>query len=290
MFADICRSTHLYSELGDDRAAALVNSLLAEATAVVTSVGGRVIRSMGDDVLCTFEQPAQALQAAAGIHEAVRRFSDSSGHNLALRIGMNTGTVILHQDDILGDTVNMAARVAAIAKARQTVVSPHTVDQLEQVPEGLIRPLAQVTLKGKAGPVPLFEFLDTNSAEDITEVGSALQFPKSDRLLLHFQSQDVQLDYRLVRFLMGRAPECDLVMEHPLVSRHHAEIRYLNNEFVLLDFSTNGTELVIGGQTVPVHHGQRALRGQGSIYLGRTSYNRSFEIAFDASGGSKRIS
>jgi hypothetical protein len=54
---------------------------------------------------------------------------------------------------------------------------------------------------------------------------------------------------------------------------------------VLIDFSTNGTELIINGRARSLHHSQAALRGNGSIFLGRTIYNRKFEISFQASGG-----
>jgi len=190
----------------------------------------------------------------------------------------------------MGATVNMAARLSSVAKAGQTMVSSRTVDMLNRVPAGLLRPLGDFSLKGKSGPLSVFEFLDFEQEDEITQVGAAIQFPKSNRLSISFQSQRDQLDFLLVRYLFGRAPDCNLVMEHPLVSRHHAEIRYRNNEFVLTDFSTNGTELIMNGRPRTIHHSQAALRGNGSIFLGRTTYNRKFEIAFQASGGSRSIS
>jgi class 3 adenylate cyclase len=286
MFADICRSTYLFSQLGDEQAAALIGKTLNHAGYLVQACQGSVLRSMGDDIMCIFDDPHDALRAALDIHEEISHFSSGAGGNLRMRIGINSGSVLFAEGDILGESVNTAARLSAIAKSGQTVVSGNTIDLLDRVPRGMIRPLGDISLKGLSGPIPVFEFLDTNEEDDITQVGAVpSQFPKSNRLSIRFQSRTEQLDYRLVRFLLGRHPDCDLVLDHPQVSRHHAEIRYQNNEFVLIDVSTNGTEVISGGRSRSIHHGQAALRGSGSIYLGRTVYNPKFEIAFEASGG-----
>jgi len=291
VFADICRSTWLFNQLGDDRAAALVGELLKTASSVVAAQHGIVLRSKGDDVLCIFSDPLDALQASMDIHAALNRFPPVGNVDCAMKIGINSGPVLLSEGDLLGGTVNIAARLSGVAKAGQTVVSRHTIDRLDLLPEGLLlRPLGDISLKGKSGPVPVFELLDASRQDEITQVGRvAIQLPRSNRLSIRFQSLHSNLDYLLVRFLLGRGPECDLVLDHPLVSRQHAEIRYRSNEFVLIDFSTNGSELITGGQTRSLRHSQAALRGQGSIFLGGTSYNRQFEIAFHASGGLRGI-
>jgi adenylate cyclase len=288
MFVDICRSTYLFSELGDEKAAKLVGKALHCAGSVVQAHEGKVLRTKGDDILCIFDEPVNALQASIDIHAEIRHFSSGDCSDLSMRIGINSGSALLAEGDILGDSVNTAARLSSIAKAGQTIVSAHTVDLLDRVPRGIIRPVGDISLKGLSGPIPVFELLDTNEQSEITQVGSvSLHFPRSNRLSIRFQSRQHQLDYRLVRFLLGRHHDCDLVLDHPLVSRHHAEIRYQNDEFVLIDVSTNGTELISGGRSRSLHHSQAALRGSGSIYLGRTVYNRNFEIAFDASGGAR---
>jgi adenylate cyclase len=288
MFADICRSTYLFSELGDEQAAKLVGKALHCASSLVQARDGDVLRTKGDDILCIFNDPLDALQAAIDIHAEIRPSSSEAGGDLSMRIGINSGSALLADGDILGNSVNTAARLSSIAKAGQTIVSAHTVDLLDCVPRGMIRPLGDISLKGLSSPIPVFELLDINEQDEITQVGAvSLHFPRSNRLSIRFQSRKDQLDYRLVRFLLGRHPDCDMVLDHPLVSRHHAEIRYQNYEFVLIDVSTNGTELISGGQSRSLRHSQAALRGSGSIYLGRTVYNRNFEIAFDASGGSR---
>ena len=285
MFADICRSTDLFGELGDQKAARLVGQSLDRAAAMVTRSNGRVLRSHGDDILCIFEEPVDAFEAALNIH---RGASEDADQEVSMRVGIHSGTVLLADGDLFGDCVNTAARLVSLAKAGQTVLSGETLESGKNLPFGLIRPLGDLSLKGKSGPVSVFELLDSSVQDEITQVGAlSLNLPRSNLLSLRFQSSDFRLDYRLQRFQLGRHPRCDLVVDHHLVSRNHAEIRYRNNEFVLLDFSTNGTELITGGRSRTLHHSQAALRGKGSIFLGGTVYNRMLEIAFESGGGAR---
>lgn len=285
MIADICDSTLLFSQLGDEKAFALVNDALKEAARLVKQHGGVVLRTKGDDVLCMFSDAFNALQASMAIHAA---FDSRHSTELAMSIGINSGPALLSEGDILGDTVNIAARLSAFAKSGQTLVCSSTIDLLSQPSISFIRPFGEITFKGKTTPVSTFEVLSESDQEEITQAGpTPLVFPRSSQISLRFQAREIQLDYLLTRFRLGRSPDCELIMDHPLVSRHHAEISYLDNEFVLRDFSTNGTELIVGGRSVHLHHKQAALRGSGSIFLGRTTYNRKFEIAFHASGGTR---
>lgn len=287
MFADICRSTFLFDELGDEPAAQLVSGVLARAARVIEQHGGTVLRTKGDDILCIFDHPRNALQAALGIHRCT---FEGRGARVSMRIGINSGNALLADGDLLGDSVNVAARLAQCAKAGQTIVAAHTANRAGPVPSGLLRPLGEMSLKGKHEPLAIFEILDTDGNDEITQVGSlSNQFPRSTMLLIQHRSLRFRLDYRLRRFLLGRMPDCDLVVDHPLVSRHHAEIRHEGNEFVVDDFSTNGTEILVNGAPRLIHRARSALRGTGAIYLGRTMYSRDLEITFEASGGSRPV-
>lgn len=288
MFADVCRSTYLFSELGDIVAAALLQNTLESTSRMVASNGGKVVRTQGDDVFCLFANPAGALKAALDIHRNTRQLSSRTSAKLEMRIGINTGPVLVSGKDILGDTVNIAARLCNLAKGGQTIVSSSYLKSLKIVPPGLFRDLGDVPIKGKPTPLALFELLDEEQQDEITQVGQPLRAaPASNRLSIAFQGRPFNLDYRLVRFLLGRNHDCDLVVDNPLVSRHHAEIRYLGQGFILTDFSTNGTLVVRDGQRRILQHGQLTLHGRGSIFLGRTNYSYEHEITFHA-GGSLR--
>lgn len=288
MFADICRSTDLFSELGDTAAASLIQQTLKSASSTVESNGGKVLRTQGDDVFCLFAGPDGAFKAALEIHRNARSISGRAETSLEMRIGINTGSVLRSGREILGDTVNIAARLCNLAKGGQTIVSLFTAQAAEAVPPGLFRSLGDIQLKGKSSPLPLLELLDREQQDEITQVGPIRRTePVSNRLSIEFQGRAINLDYRLVRFLLGRNDDCNLVLNNPMVSRHHAEIRYTGKEFVLADFSTNGTLVIRNGRRRNLQHSQVALHGRGSIFLGRTNYSREFAINFHT-GGSMR--
>lgn len=285
MFADIARSTHLFETMGDEEAARMVMEILEAAASVVTANRGVVLRSHGDDVLCTFAEAADAAEAALAIHAAIRALSTSRSGEICMRIGINSGSALMAHGDLLGDCVNVAARLAAFAKAGQTIVSSQTLDALGELNGRLIRPVGEISLKGKAGPVTVSELYDSRELDEITQTGPIEPRPQtSTRLHLRFRSRHHRLDFLLVRFLLGRAPDCDLILDHPLVSRHHAEIRFENGVFVLRDFSTNGTVLISRGSSRSLHHSPATLRGRGAILLGRTGFDRRLEIAYHADG------
>lgn len=285
MFADICRSTDLFSELGDTAAAVLIQQALKSASTAVESNGGKVLRTQGDDIFCLFAGPAGAFKAALEIHRNSRTLSARTATKLDFRIGINTGPVLRSGKEFLGDTVNIASRLSNLAKGGQSIISSFTVQELKTTPPGLFRSLGEIQIKGKPGPLSLFELLDQEQEDEITQVGPVLRTaPVCNRLSIEFQGRVIGLDYRLVRFLLGRDDGCDLVLNNHLVSRHHAEIRYLGKGFVLADFSTNGTLVIRDGQRRVLQHGQLALRGRGSIFLGRTNYSQEFAINFHAGG------
>jgi len=291
MIADVCRSSWLCDTMGDAKAAALISRTLQSCASIAERHGGRVLRSKGDDVLCIFDVPETALRTALEIHSASQSGWSASDVDCKMRIGIHTGPMLYSGGEVFGDTVNVAARLCDLAKGGQSIISQDMARQTTDTSWSRVRPLGDVSLKGKSGPMLLYDLLDPNLQDEITQVGTAsLFFPASNTLNIRFQSREQKLDYLLVRYLLGRSAECDLVLEHPLVSRHHAEIRYQNSEFVLIDFSTNGTLLITGGEPRLLHHGQAALRGSGVFYLGRTNYNRAFEITYQASGGPRGFS
>ena len=285
MFVDICDSTFLFSKLGDEKAFTLVEGALRKASELVIQHGGQVLRTKGDDILCTFSNPGDSLKASMSIHSS---FTSHLPSELSMSIGINSGSALLSDGDLLGDTVNIAARLSNFAKAGQTLISSSTLNALDHLPSSLIRPFGEITLKGKTQPISTFEVLNQDDQDEITQVGpTPLRLHKSNRLTLRYQGQELRLDYLLNRFRLGRSPDCELVLDHPMVSRHHAEIIYRGNEFFLHDFSTNGTELITQDRSIHLHHKEAALRGRGSFFLGRTSYNRKFAIDFRVDGNSR---
>jgi class 3 adenylate cyclase len=122
VFTDIVGSTVRASELGDERWQALLARHDTLLRRQVERFGGEMIKSTGDGILATFDSPARAIRCALAIREVVR------GLDLTLRIGIHTGEVELHDREVAGIAVHVAARVQSCAQPNEVVVSRTVAD------------------------------------------------------------------------------------------------------------------------------------------------------------------
>ena len=110
----------------EEHALALLGNRMATAQGLVKHHRGRVFKLTGDGLLAEFASPVEAVRAALEIQEAMRAANDQAGPNdqLVLRVGVNLGDVVESGDDLMGDAVNVAARLESIAKTATTVATP----------------------------------------------------------------------------------------------------------------------------------------------------------------------
>jgi len=198
-----------------------------------------------------------------------------------MRIGINSGPVLVSKDSVHGNTVNIAARLAQQAKARQSLVSASAVTSAGDRFSGEMRPIGVLSLKGKAGMVRVHELIIPEYREEVTQVNSIrIVKPRSFLLTIRYHTQQNRFNPMLVRYLFGRSNNCDQIIDHPTISREHAEILFLNGRFLLRDFSTNGSVIIQGNKVTQLHRSSTELIGDGEIYLGRTSRIPRFRIEF----------
>jgi len=93
---------------------------------------GRIVNTAGDSVLAEFASPVQAVRCAVEIQDALRARNDSLPENqrLQFRIGVNLGDVTVKGDDLLGDGINVAARLESVADPGGICVSSSVYDQI----------------------------------------------------------------------------------------------------------------------------------------------------------------
>ncbi len=117
----------------EEHALGLLGARMAIAGGVVTHHRGRVFKLTGDGLLAEFASPVEAVRAALEIQEAMRAANDPAGPDdqLILRIGVNLGDVVESGDDLMGDAVNVAARLESIAKPGGICVSAAVYEQIE---------------------------------------------------------------------------------------------------------------------------------------------------------------
>jgi class 3 adenylate cyclase len=132
VFTDLVGSTALYERVGDAAAYALVRRHFTVLFDVVTRHGGRVVKTVGDSVMASFDVPSHGVQAAIACVDAIAAMTDSAGAptGLWLRAGVHTGSCLAIEAngvmDYFGGAVNLAARVESLAERGEVVVSSST--------------------------------------------------------------------------------------------------------------------------------------------------------------------
>jgi class 3 adenylate cyclase/tetratricopeptide (TPR) repeat protein len=123
VFSDLVDSTALLARLGDDQMEGIRRAHADDVTGVVDAAGGRVIKTLGDGAMASFESALGALRAAAGIQAAVQRLDAAHGGlGIVARVGVAVGEPISHEDDLHGMAVVIASRLCSAAPAGEVLV------------------------------------------------------------------------------------------------------------------------------------------------------------------------
>ena len=115
MLADVVGYSRMMSRSEDDthnRFAGHAHELIDPA---INKYGGRLVRSMGDGFLVEFVSALDAVRCALDIQRELTAQEAKEPERIQLRIGINTGDVLVDRRDIYGTSVNIAARIEAIA-------------------------------------------------------------------------------------------------------------------------------------------------------------------------------
>ena len=119
MFTDVVDSTAISKEMGDEGWAEAISEHFRSVKAIVEEQGGVQIKTLGDGGMYVFHSATSAMQTAIGIQALV----DGSDDRVRLRVGVHTGDLLPDDSDVIGLTVNKAARIAALAEGGQILVS-----------------------------------------------------------------------------------------------------------------------------------------------------------------------
>src|SRR5262245_7905491 len=101
--------------------------------AIIARFHGRIANTAGDSVLAEFESPVEGVRAAVEIQEALgaRNASLPPERRMQFRIGVNLGDIMVKDGDLLGDGVNIAARLQSIAEPGGVFISGTVFDQVD---------------------------------------------------------------------------------------------------------------------------------------------------------------
>jgi class 3 adenylate cyclase/tetratricopeptide (TPR) repeat protein len=166
LFADLCGFTALSQTLDPEELSDLVGRYTRLVDDLVGRYGGTVDKHIGDAVMALFgapmahdDDPLRAAHVALHIHEALAQLSEGVGRPLQAHVGIANGEVVAgmlgraeaHDYTVLGDSVNLAARLVGAAGAGQTLISEGVQRALSG--RGICDALGQMQFKGTDGPV-----------------------------------------------------------------------------------------------------------------------------------------
>jgi adenylate cyclase len=262
LFADIGGSTKLYVEVGDERASEIVAGTLDLWSGLTVEGGGNVVQLRGDGMLCIFPAVDAALQAVVRMRDLPYQGS------LSMHAGLHAGAVRHEAEQLYGDVVNVAARMADIAKKFEIVLTAAAQRQLSDASRWKnLRLIRQVPVKGKAEPMDVY--LLARDGRGLTDYHPPPRKPAAARLRLRYRDRSFMMEAEVTACVIGRDGDCQINVDHRLASRRHASIECSADKFFLHDHSTNGT-YILERQAVPVlvHRELYQLKESGVISLG----------------------
>jgi len=128
-FADLAGFTRLTRVLGEQELAAIVETFETGAADIVAAHGGRLVKTLGDEVMFIAPSADSGVSIALALHE----LRGPDGERLRLRIGLATGRLVTLMGDYYGQTVNLASRLTAVARPGGTLVDQATEEALVDV-------------------------------------------------------------------------------------------------------------------------------------------------------------
>lgn len=276
MFADISGSTALYETLGDAVARDLVSRCIALMTRSLEKFQGELIKTIGDEIMCVFPSPREALLAACDMQEAVEKDRPAGTTRMFLRIGFHYGEVIRENNDVFGDAVNVAARMAGVSRARQILATLAAVDALPPELRGKARQIRRAAVKGKQEVLDIFQVIWQQDDTDVTRVSMPARFRPPEvleELVLSHLEQQFTVGMNSRSALLGRGDSGQIVVADDFASRQHARVEYRDGKFIIADLSINGTYVRFAdGHVLHAVQEEILLRGSGSISLGRAFF------------------
>jgi adenylate cyclase len=275
LFADISGSTALYDNLGDVLAQRLIAKCITTMTNEISAYQGVVVKTIGDEIMCTFPDAESALNAACAMQRAVKNDNQGSSQPMHIRIGFHYGDVICESDDVFGDTANVAAHVAKITRANQILATQTVFDALPPNLKSKTRRIMRSDFKGKQAQFDIFMIIWGTEDMDSTRIGiPAYRKPQDEEsnneLMLRYHDHSCMVNKKHRTVILGREEICDIIVHSDFASRQHVRIEFRSGKFFIVDQSTNGTYVRFkNGHVACIVCSEMILDGAGSISLGQ---------------------
>jgi adenylate cyclase len=143
-FADLVGFTSLTRETDESGLAALVESFESRASDVIAEAGGRVVKTIGDEVMFVADDPGAGAEIGLRLSEEVGGEADLP----ELRVGLACGPVVSRMGDVYGEPANVAARLTTLARPGSVLVDRHLAEALGDDDRWRVRRVAPRPVRG----------------------------------------------------------------------------------------------------------------------------------------------
>jgi adenylate cyclase len=171
LFADIAGFTALTEAHGDERALQLVEDFASAVQAELPHVAGEHVKTIGDALMLRVPDPGDAVRLGLWITR-----NAMGGHQApSVRVGCNHGSAVERDGDYFGATINVAARVSALAGGGEVLVTGHTAALAPDLEGVLYESRGRQVLRNVAEPVEIFAVVRVDENADHLAVDPVCQ-------------------------------------------------------------------------------------------------------------------
>jgi adenylate cyclase len=167
-FSDVRGFTSFSEKVEPEHVVAMLNSILSRQTAIVKKYGGDIDKFVGDELVAVFlgnDMVKRAVACGIEIQQTMNDVSTTAGEDVGIGIGINTGEMVMGamgSEDrmdftVIGDSVNLGARLCSAAKRGQILLSGSSADYLGSTNSIQLAKLDPIKVKGKEQSIEIFE-------------------------------------------------------------------------------------------------------------------------------------
>ncbi len=284
LFADVSKSMQLHERLGDREARVVIDRLLALATRAVKAHGGRVVKTIGDEILAILPHADAAARAASELLRGVAACKPYGGMVTDMHVGFHAGAYNERDGDISGDAVNIAKHLTAYAQSGQILTTSISAGAMSALLRRSMRRLGRLDIRGRHEEMEVEEIAWRDSGGEETTLTPATLWTAncvSTRLVLSLGGRQWIVSPQVRHLSIGRNPSVDIVIAATQASRNHGFIEYRNGGFFYADRSLNGSYVSFAnsGESL-IRRNQVLLSGQGVICFGHSVSDAGEPLAF----------
>lgn len=264
MFAALSGKSRLHEKLNPVDAQDAAARCVACVEEAVAGHAGRVVKSIGDEVMAVFAEADDAFQAASAMQQRVGALVAPGGARPALRVGFASGALGIVGGELSGEATRLAAHLVGLAFSGQILTDCAARDALAPGRQAQLREIGLLAPGGPLVGKRVYMLAEGDSGDE--PAAEKRTDGRRSRLCLRYGGEVYVIDDKVPRLSLGRDRECDVTIRDRRASRQHASIEWRGENFLLTDRSTNGTYLTLSGK--PELHLKRdecMIYGKGTI-------------------------